>query len=125
MQPDEYEVKWARARMWRTKAPNNFEARERLRDSGNPLDQKALEILKANDAAREAARAAAVRSMGVEEAERARQAGATEPLLAGDTEPGRVSPADRAILERARESSADCRAAAEPGSLEAGGYGDD
>ena len=35
-----------------------------------------------------------LRPLGVEEAERARQAGATEPLLAGDTEPGRVSPAD-------------------------------
>jgi hypothetical protein len=66
--PDEYEVKWARARMWRTRAPNNYEARERLRVSFDPLDRKALEILEANDAAREAT----ARPQSVIEAERER-----------------------------------------------------
>ena len=68
------------------------------------------------------------RPMGVQlsGAERNGQAGVPESPSgsATDADEG-ASLADRAILERARESSADTRSAAEPGSLEAGGYGDD
>lgn len=55
--PDIYQVRWARERMWRTRAQNNHEARERLRASSDPADRRALEILELNDAAMIAARA--------------------------------------------------------------------
>ena len=73
------------------------------------------------------------RPMGVQKSESVRQAvQGTESAVvppSADSLNGAALPETEqqraALIERARESSADCRAAAEPGALEAGGYGDD
>jgi hypothetical protein len=104
----------------RTKRMQEFREREQ-----RELEQYYAAV-RAGDDKLAAQIALARRDRALSGAERNGQAGVPESPSgsATDADEG-ASLADRAILERARESSADVRAAAEPGSLEAGGYGDD
>ena len=90
--PDPYAVKWARSRMAGQRGcSTNYEARERMRCSGDPGDAKALAILVENDGVIEAERHALVQA-----AARAEEKG-PGTVQAGDPFP--VAPASLPLLD--------------------------